>query len=134
MRLIELHEPVTEQVTPAKKNGSREFRVHTASTKVTQSELAAARGIRVSEWIREVLLRELHRSDRVNSGDQANYGRRTLTEIVGLQLFLTNVLSPLSRGEWMTKEQYEQLMRQVKVHKHRATEQILTEQPPHGHA
>src|SRR5450759_1612664 len=114
---------MTEQVTPAKKNGSRDFRVHTASTKVTQSELAelehaaAARGIRVSEWIREVLLRELHRSDRVNSGDQANYGRRTLTEIVGLQLFLTNVLSPLSRGEWMTKEQYEQLMRQVKVHK-----------------
>jgi hypothetical protein len=130
---------MTEQVTPAKKNGSRDFRVHTASTKVTQSELAeleraaAARGIRVSEWIREVLLRELRHSDRVNSGDQVNYGRRTLTEIVGLQLFLTNVLSPLSRGEWMTKEQYEQLMRQVKAHKHRATEQVLTERPPNEH-
>ena len=130
---------MAEQLTCAKKNGSRDFRVHTASTKVTQSELAelehaaAARGIRFSEWIREVLLRELQGGVPTGSGAQLNFGRRALTEIVGLQLFLTNVLSPLSRGEWITKEQYEQLMRQVKTHKHRATEQILAEQPPTMH-
>jgi hypothetical protein len=49
------------QATSAKRNGSRNFRVHTASTKVTQSEFAeleraaAERGLRLSEWIREVL-------------------------------------------------------------------------------
>jgi hypothetical protein len=67
------------------------------------------------------------------SGAQLNLGRRTLTEIVGLQLFLANVLPPLLRGEWMAKEQYEQLMRQVKTHKHRVTEQVLAEQPPAMH-
>jgi hypothetical protein len=33
------------------------------------------------------------------------------TEIVGLQVFLTNVLSPMSRGEWLDAEQYEEIMR-----------------------
>ena len=55
---------MAEEITFAKKNGSQNFRIHTASTKVTQSELAeleraaAERGIRLSEWIREVLFRE----------------------------------------------------------------------------
>jgi hypothetical protein len=68
---------------------------------VTQSEaelerVAAERGIRLSEWIREVLFRELRDSDQMNSGDHINYGKRLLTEIVGLQVFLTHVLSPTS--------------------------------------
>ena len=115
------------------------FRVHTASTKVTQSELAeleraaAARGIRLSEWIREVLLRELRGSGPMNSGDHVNYGRRLLTEIVGLQIFLTSVLSPMSRGEWPSAEQYKEVMRQVKAHKHRWIQEILAEQPPDSH-
>jgi hypothetical protein len=102
-----------EEITSAKKNGSQNFRIHTASTKVTQSELAqleraaAERGIRLSEWIREVLFRELRDSDQMNSGDHINYGKRLLTELVGLQVFLTNVLSPMSRGEWLDAEQYE---------------------------
>jgi hypothetical protein len=81
---------------------------------VTQSEaelerVAAERGIRLSEWIREVLFRELRDSDQMNSGDHINYGKRLLTEIVGLQVFLTHVLSIMSRGEWLDAEQYEQI-------------------------
>ena len=51
---------MAEELTFAKKNGSQNFRIHTASTKVTQSEFAeleraaAERGIRLGEWIREV--------------------------------------------------------------------------------
>src|ERR1700687_219231 len=96
-----------EELTPAKKTGSQNFRVHTASTQVTQSEFAeleraaAERGLRLSEWIREVLFRELRDSEHMNSGDHFNYGKRLLTEIVGLQVFLTHVLSTMSRGEWL---------------------------------
>ena len=130
---------MAEEITSAKKNGSQNFRIHTASTKVTQSELAeleraaAERGIRLSEWIREVLFRELRESDQMNSGDPINYGKRLLTEIVGLQVFLTNVLSPMSRGEWLDAKQYEEIMRQVKAKKHRWAQQILAEPPPDTH-
>src|SRR5260370_42363051 len=110
--------------------------MHTASTKVTESELAeleraaAERGIRLSEWIREVLFRELRDSDQMNSCDHINYGKRLLTEIVGLQVFLTHILSPMSRGEWLDAEQYEEIMRQVKAKKHRWAQQIFAGPPP----
>jgi hypothetical protein len=102
---------------------------------VTQSELAelehaaAERGVRLSEWIRQVLFRELRDNDPMNSGDHINYGKRLLTEIIGLQVFLTNVLSPMSRGEWLDAEQYEEIMRQVKAKKHRWAQEILAEPP-----
>jgi hypothetical protein len=127
---------MADEITFARKNGSHNFRIRTASTKVTQSEFAelevraAERGLRLSEWIREVLFRELRDSDHMNSGDHFNYGKRLLTEVVGLQVFLTHVLSTMSRGEWLDAEQYEEITRQVKAKKHRWAQQILTEQPP----
>ncbi len=130
---------MAEELTSAKKNGSQNFRIRTASTKVTQSELAeleraaAERGICLGEWIRQALFRELRDSDQMNSGDPINYGKRLLTEIVGLQVFLTNVLSPMSRGEWLDAEQYEEIMRQVKAKKHRWAQQILAEPSPDSH-
>jgi|ERR1035437_2415305 hypothetical protein len=130
---------MSEELAPVKKNGPQNFRVHTASTKVTQSELAeleraaAARGKRLSEWMREVVFRELRGSDPMNSGDHAKYGRQLLTEVLGLQVFLTSVLSPMSRGEWLSAEQYKEIMRQVKSNKHRWTQELLAEQPPDTH-
>ena len=127
------------ELTLAKKNGSHNFRIRTASTKVTQSEFAelehaaAEHGLRLSEWIREVLFRELRDSDHINSSDGINYGKRLFTEIVGLQVFLTHVLSTMSRGEWLDAEQYEEITRQVKAKKHRWAQQILAEQPPDTH-
>src|SRR4030081_3678566 len=126
---------MAEEITSAKKNGSQNFRTHTASTKVTQSELAeleraaAERGIRLGEWIRQVLFRELRGNDQMNPDDHINYGKRSLIEIVGLQVFLTHVLSIMSRGEWLDAEQYEQITRQVKAKKHRWAQEILAEQP-----
>lgn len=127
------------ELTFAKKNESHNFRIRTASTKVTQSEFAelehaaAERGLRLSEWIREVLFRELRDSDHIDSSDRVNYGKRLLTEIVGLQVFLTHVLSVMSRGEWLDAEQYEEITRQVKAKKHRWAQEILGEQPPDAH-
>jgi len=127
---------MADEITLAKKNGSQNFRIRTGSTKVTQSEFAeleraaAERGFRLSEWIREVLFRELRDGDHTDSGDHFNYGKRLLTEIVGLQVFLTHVLSTMSRGEWLEAAQYEEITRQVKAKKHRWAQEILAEQPP----
>jgi|SRR5580658_943704 hypothetical protein len=124
------------EVTFTKKNGSQNFRIRTASTKVTQSEFAELEhaatesGLRLSEWIREVLFRELRDSDHINSGDGANYAKRLLTEVVGLQVFLTHVLSVMSRGEWLDADQFEEITRQVKAKKHRWAQEILAQQPP----
>jgi hypothetical protein len=101
---------------------------------VTQSELAefegaAASGIRLSEWIREVLFRELRDSDHMNPGYHVNDGKRLLTEIVVLQVFLTHVLSLISRGEWLDAEQYKEIMPQVKAKKHRWAQEILAAGP-----
>jgi hypothetical protein len=60
-----------------------------------------------------VLFRELRESDQMNSGDHINYGKRLLTEIVGLQVFPTNVFFPMSRGEWLDAEQYEEITHQA---------------------
>ena len=130
---------MADELTFAMKNGPYNFRIRTASTKVTQSEFAelehaaVEHGLRLSEWIREVLFRELRDSDRMNSGDHFNYGKRLLTEVVGLQVFLTHVLSTMSRGEWLDAEQYEEITRQVKAKKHRWAQEILAEQPPDAH-
>jgi hypothetical protein len=127
---------MADELTFAKKNGSHNFRIRAASTKVTQSEFAeleraaAERGFRLSEWIREVLFRELRDGDHTDSGDHINYGKRLLTEIVGPQVFLTHVLSIMSRGEWLDAEQYDEITRQVKAKKHRWAQEILAEQPP----
>jgi len=127
---------MAEEITSAKKKGSQNFRIHTASTKVTQSELneleraATERGIRLGEWIREVLFRELRGSDQMYSGGHINYGYRLLAEVVGMRVFLHHVLSVMSRGEWLDAEQYQEILRQVKAKKHGWAKELLAEQSP----
>jgi hypothetical protein len=50
-----------------------------------------------------------------------------MTEIVGLQLFLTNALSPIVCGEHISSEQYEELMRNVKTTKRRAAQEVIAQ-------
>ena len=50
-----------------------------------------------------------------------------LTEIIGLQMFLTNVLAPLVQGDRLSSQQYQDLMRHVKANKHKAAQQVLEE-------
>ncbi len=66
----------------------------------------------------------------MNSGNHINYGKRLLAEVVGMRVFLTHVLSTMSRGEWLDAEQYEEILRQVKAKKHGWAQEILAEQPP----
>ena len=130
---------MAEEITSAKKSTSQNFRIHTASTKVTQSELneleraATERGIRLGEWIREVLFRELRGTDEWNAGSHTNYGYRLLAEVVGMRVFLNHVLSVMSRGEWLDAEQYQEVLRQVKAKKYGWAKELLAEQPPDTH-
>ena len=50
-----------------------------------------------------------------------------MTEIVALQLFLTDVLSAVACGERMSAEQYQELMRNVKTNKQRAAREVIAQ-------
>jgi hypothetical protein len=114
----------------ARKKGAvrgRESRNQSLNTKLTKTEFAAveaaseADGRALGEWVREAVLRASRPSSVVVSTDQL------MTEIVALQLFLTDVLSPLACGERMSAEQYERLMRNVKTNKQRAAREVIAQ-------
>ena len=102
-----------------------EMRVRTASTKVTEGEFAeleafaSQRGQSVSEWIRQTLLAEA-RNQR-NSATTLHL----FTELVGIQLLLMNTLGPLIRGERMTADHLNAVLRQVQSTKARKAQELL---------
>jgi len=103
----------------------RASRTQNLSTKLTQEEEAelqkasAREGKTLSEWARDVLLTSV-RQPRSVTPDPV-----LLTEIVGVQLFLMNVLSPLSRGEHLSPEQYQNIIKSVQAAKSRTTQELL---------
>ena len=104
-----------------------ESRTQSIATRFTRGEekalveKAEAQGQNLREWARDVLLREAYGSELAVGPDQI------LTEIVALQLFLTNALSPVACGERMSAEQYQELMRNVKTNKHRAAREVVAQ-------
>jgi len=118
---------MTQIICDGNQNQAREFRTFTASTKVTEVELneleraAAECGIRLGEWIREAVLKAARSSSGALRADPL------MTDIVALQLFLTNALSPVACGERMSAEQYQELMRNVKTNKHRAAREVVAQ-------
>ena len=118
---------MTEIIADSHRENGREYRTVTASTKVTDQELAqleraaAARGVRLGEWIRDVLFREAKLASDAPGADPQ------MVEIIGLQMFLTRVLSTIACGDRMTREQCQELMRNVKVNKHRAARDAMAQ-------
>jgi hypothetical protein len=118
---------MTEIVVDTNHDNGREFRTVTASTKVTDQELAqlesaaAARGVRLGEWIRDVLFREAKLSTGAPETDPQ------LVEIIGLQMFLTRILSTIACGDRMTLDQCQELMRNVRANKHRAACDVVAQ-------
>ena len=105
----------------------RASRTQSIATRFTREEekalleKARAQGQNLREWAREVLLREAYGSTPAVSSE------KILTEIIGLQLFLTNALSSVVCGERMSAEQYQELMRNVKTNKHRAAREVVAQ-------
>ena len=102
---------------------SKISRNKTVSTKLTESECvdaeraAAARGQWLSEWVRDVIVREL-------KDQRADFD--LICEIVGLQLLLMNVLAPLARGEKITADQFQTIVKSVQATKLKAAEEMLS--------
>jgi hypothetical protein len=97
----------------------------TLNTKLTELEFAEverfceSHSVAFSEWVREVVLREVRGSeDRPGSVP-------ILGEIAGLRLLLINTLEPLLRGDKMTPEQFKEMLRYVKTNKRRAAADML---------
>lgn len=105
--------------------GGRESRSESIATRFTPAEAKALlrraeeSGQNLREWVREILLRELRGSA------SSPMGSTMLTEIVGLHLFLINVLSPIARGERISQEYFQEILRHVREHKHGAAADIL---------
>ena len=97
------------------------------STKVTRSEqqeletAAKREGKVLSEWAREILL------DRAQKGKAES---AVFTELIALRLLLNGVLRPLVLGESLTREQYQQLLIEVRNTKHDTARDVLTQYQP----
>jgi hypothetical protein len=95
----------------------------TLSTKLTLEEMeliavaAESDGRALGEWAREVLLRELKKD---------HWGFDLICEVVGLQLLLMNVLAPLARGERVSAEQFQSIVRSVQSTKVKAAQEMLS--------
>ena len=127
---------LTESRQSHRRVRGRDKRNLTLNTKLTETEFAEverfceSRQIAFSEWVREVVLRE------VRGTSEAGSTLPLLSEITGLRLLLVNGLEPLLRGDRMTPEQFKEMLRYVKTNKRKAATDTLasyaegtTEQP-----
>jgi predicted RNA-binding Zn ribbon-like protein len=111
--------------TPRRKGTvrGRESRNQTLTTKLTQAESAAvqaaseAEGKAIGEWLRDAALQTLRQ--------QSDAAEVLLTEVVGLRLFLNNILKSVTTGERLTPEAFAALLENVKTHKGEVARDLL---------
>jgi hypothetical protein len=101
------------------KSGDR--RTQTVGTRVSLSEeqeliaIANRDGLNVSEWVREVLLKEARRST-----DDAVF-----TELVATRMLLVNLIKPLILGEKVSPTWITEAMTMVRKEKHKAAQDVM---------
>ena len=100
------------------------FRNTTRCLKLTEEEarlldeVATAKGVPRSEWMRDVILREL-RSAPANDA--------SLAEILGVRLLLVNVLRPLAAGQKLTPDAFDKLLDEISTAKHELACKLVSE-------
>ena len=100
------------------------FRNTTRCLKLTEDEarlvdeVATAKGVPRSEWMRDVILREL----RCEPAPDAS-----LAEILGVRLLLVNVLRPLAAGQNLSLEAFDKLLDQISSLKHEMAGKLLAD-------
>jgi hypothetical protein len=111
-------------------NGSKKptnktvFRNTTRCLKLTEDEarlvdeIATAKGVPRSEWMRDVILRELRCEPAPDP---------SLAEVVGVRLLLVNVLRPLAAGQSVSLEAFDKLLDQISTLKHEMAGKLLAE-------
>ncbi|WP_263419289.1 ribbon-helix-helix protein, CopG family [Terriglobus albidus] len=119
MALLEGESPATEG------EESAQHRVFPVTVKLTQeehrriTEHANAMGQARSEWLRDVVLKELENS--IDAGGP----RPELVELVGLRMILTNLLRPISHAKPITEERFEAIMAEVRRSKVQVASELL---------
>ena len=99
----------------------RSGRTFVASAKVTRQELqelegrARTEGKSLSEWARDVLLRDA----RCSGGDPV------FTELIATRMLLVNLLKPLALGERVSAAWITEAMTMVRKEKHKAAHEVL---------
>ena len=107
--------------TRLSRSKGRLARVHVAQARVTQPERqeleAAARreSKALSEWARDVLLRQARRSQ-----DDALF-----TELVATRMLLVNLIKPLILGEKVSPAWITEAMTMVRKEKHKAAQDVM---------
>ena len=81
------------------------------------TEFARSRGLARGEWIRDVILREVHGA----SGSDPS-----LAEILWVRLLLVNVLRPLAAGQRLTPEAFDKLLDEISEAKHALAGKLAT--------
>jgi hypothetical protein len=108
---------IGDRYDTGKKKGAiqaRESRSQSLNTKLTPTELSAvqtaasAHGCALGEWVRDVILREVHGSAK----------NPCLPEILGVRLLLVNVLRPLAAGQNVAPEVFDKLLDEISQAKH----------------
>lgn len=108
------------------KVGRRIPRTRTIGVRVTEPEYLALEGEAwktgktVADWVRDQIL------GRAAFHGTASLDEHLFTELVGIQLLLMNTLGPLLRGERLTAEQLDAVLRQVQSAKARKAQELLT--------
>jgi hypothetical protein len=82
-------------------------------------EVATAKGVPRSEWMRDVILRELRCEPAPDL---------SLAELLGVRLLLVNVLRPLAAGQSMSLEAFDKLLDQISTLKHEMAGKLLAEE------
>jgi hypothetical protein len=81
-------------------------------------EAAASKGLARSEWMREVILRELR---------QGPASDPSLAETVGIRLLLVNVLRPLAAGQTISAETFDKLLDEISTAKYSLAQRLAAE-------
>ncbi len=107
------------------KAGRRIPRTRTIGIRVTEPEYLALEaeawkaGKTVADWARDQIL------GRPGFHSVGSLDEHLFTELVGIQLLLMNTLGPLLRGERLTAEQLDAVLRQVQSAKARKAQELL---------
>jgi hypothetical protein len=108
------------------KIGRRIPKTRTIGVRVTEPEYLALEaeawkmGKTIADWARDQML------GRPTVHGTSSLDEHLFTELVGIQLLLMNTLGPLLRGERLTAEQLDAVLRQVQSAKTRKAQELLT--------
>jgi hypothetical protein len=109
---------------PTKDTNKSVFRNTTRCLKLTEEEarlldeVATAKGVPRSEWMRDAILRVLRPAPTSDA---------SLAEILGMRLLLVNVLRPLAAGQKLTPEAFDKLLDEISTAKYELAGKLASE-------